>query len=248
MTGGASRKTAAMTASLALHAALIALVAGRALVRLQVEPTPLLLTFVEASDRTAGPGELSAELREAAPAEPVASPPAPEPLIPETELAEAPIEKEAEPVPVAVARPKPAAKKQPPAAARPVAPPVAAAPAAPGSGTASGTGTDSRSSAPEWAPTARVRYEQVLFAWMNRHKQYPTLAQRRGLEGSGSIRVRIDREGRVLERTVDRSTGEAMLDQAALDMVRRANPFPAVPPEYAGDGFEFVAPIQYRLR
>jgi TonB family protein len=83
---------------------------------------------------------------------------------------------------------------------------------------------------------------------MDRHKQYPMLAQRRGLEGTGSVRVRIDRQGHVLERSVLKSTGEAMLDEAALDMVRRANPFPAVPPEYAGDTFEFDAPIQYRLR
>lgn len=112
----------------------------------------------------------------------------------------------------------------------------------------SASGADQESAAPSWAPQARVRYEELLFAWMNRHKQYPMLARRRGLEGSGSVRVRIDRDGRVVDRSIQRSTGELMLDRAALDMVRRASPFPAVPDDYAGEGFEFVAPIQYRLR
>ena len=74
------------------------------------------------------------------------------------------------------------------------------------------------------------------------------LAQRRGLQGSAMVRVRIDRSGRLLERSLDKPTGEAMLDQAALDMVRSASPFPKVPSDYAGSSFEFVAPIEYRLR
>jgi periplasmic protein TonB len=209
---------------------------------LHVEPVPLLLTLVDVSDRTAGPGELSAQLRVAAPPSPPATPPGPEP-----EIVEPAIQREPEPAPIPAARPKPVAKKAP-APSKP-APVVASAPSptASGTGAAGSTGTDTRSSAPAWAPSARIRYEQLLFAWMDRHKQYPMLAQRRGLEGNGAIRVRIDRQGRVLERSVDQSTGETMLDQAALDMVRRANPFPAVPTEYEGDGFEFVAPIQYRL-
>jgi protein TonB len=121
------------------------------------------------------------------------------------------------------------------------------------SGTASAAaGTSSAAvgtaSAAAWADAARVRYEALLFAWMERHKQYPLLAQRRGLEGSGVLRVRIDRSGRVLERQIVRSTGTPALDDAALDMVRRASPFPAVPAEYAGTTFEFVAPVEYRLR
>ena len=237
------RKSVAVAVSLAFHAALIALLAGRALVTLTVVPTSVLLTFVEPADRTAGPGELSADLRLAAPAP--AALPAPEP-----EIARTPIVEQAEPLPVAVPRPKPVARKAPAAPPRPAAAPteVAALGSTSGVHESTGTGTDSRSSAPAWAPAARIRYEEMLFAWMDRHKQYPMLAQRRGLEGSGSVRVRIDREGRVLERSVEKTTGEAMLDQAALDMVRRASPFPAVPAEYAGDGFEFVAPLQYRLR
>jgi protein TonB len=88
----------------------------------------------------------------------------------------------------------------------------------------------------------------LLFAWIDRHKQYPMLAQRRGLEGSGSIRIRIGRDGKLIDRSLVHSTGEPLLDEAALDMVRRSSPFPAVPNEYSGTSFEFIAPVEYRLR
>lgn len=254
LSGEASRRSAALATSLALHAAIAALVVSRGVVHLTLSPSPVLLTLVDASDRTAGPGSLSPELRSAAPAD---APPAPSPPPAAVEVErEKAAEPEPEPEPVPVAKPKPVAKKAvtPPKPAPAARPEVTTPAVASGSGTASssgaesGTGTDARSSAPAWAPTARMRYEELLFAWMNRHKQYPMLAQRRGLQGSGSVRVRIDRDGRVLERSLTRSTGETMLDQAALDMVRRASPFPPVPEEYAGASFEFVAPIEYRLR
>ncbi|MFN2427550.1 MAG: energy transducer TonB [Candidatus Binatia bacterium] len=253
-----SRRSVAFATALLVHAALFAVVARRSPVALTIVPTSVTLTFVEVAARTAGPGEPAPQLRVTAPAMPEM---APTPL-PEPEIAPRPSDPVSEPRPPDFQPAPPVAEPEPaPVAAPKRSNPVAAKPstapphpwAAPGDAASIGsgpstTGTDSRASAPTWAPSARVRYEELLFSWMDRHKQYPLVAQRRGLEGAGSVRVRIGRDGRVLEHTVDKSTGEAMLDQAALDMVRRASPFPAVPVEYAGDAFEFVAPIQYRLR
>ncbi|MBI5504711.1 MAG: energy transducer TonB [Deltaproteobacteria bacterium] len=104
------------------------------------------------------------------------------------------------------------------------------------------------STAPTVGSAIRVRYEQQLYVWLARFKQYPMMARRRGIEGRGSVRVRLDRRGRVLERSVERSTGERMLDDAAVEMTRRADPFPPVPGDYSGESFEFVAPIEFRLR
>lgn len=256
----------AVLASLALHAALLAVVGTRRPVRLELLPSPLRLTLLDAGMQTAGPGERSPILRSAAPvagASTVSPTTAKPPDIMSAKPSAVPPPRPATP-PVPTAKPA-----KVPAKARPRIPAPSAkvsATAAPGnqapvaenaggdthaslSSTAmGGTGTDARSSAPAWAPVAQARYEQLLFAWMDRHKQYPLLAQRRGLQGGGSLRVRIDRSGRVLERTLDQSTGVALLDQAALDMVRRASPFPKVPGEYVGSSFEFVAPIEYRLR
>jgi protein TonB len=103
-------------------------------------------------------------------------------------------------------------------------------------------------SAPAYAAKIRIRYEQQLFLWLGRFKVYPLLAQRRRLEGKSTVRVRIDRRGRVLARSLEEPTGERILDDAALDMVRRADPFPPIPPGYPDDTFEFLAPIQFRLK
>lgn len=295
MTGDVSRTSAAIAASLAIHVAVLAILIGRGPRTLAIAPSPILLTLVDAAQRTAGPGQWSSQLRSPPPG---AAPSAHTPAAAEASHAQKPSRERSQasvaeseapkrlPAPVLRDKPRPAPKERTavrkaepapnenvaPQKAEPAPPSVAAAaPAAPRSpatsdaapgpatsahatGTAmamgaagSGTGSDTRATAPAWAPAARVRYEELLYAWIDRHKQYPLLAQRRGIQGSGSVRVRIDRAGRVLERSLVRSTGEAMLDQAALDIVRRANPFPAVPKEYGGPSFEFVAPIEYRL-
>lgn len=294
------RVLAATAASVALHSALLVVLASRGAVPLVLAPSPIFVTLLEAGTRTAGPGALSPKLQSAHPAARGTSAPAPsraalpppvvqpKPLpaksparatpadivekVATKPVASPPSKLAAKPTSETLPLPKPPRKspaKPPPAAASSAAtkPPTTAEAASSNVGTSApsaaqgaptgvgdlaslstGTGSDAESTAPAWAPSARIRYEELLFSWMDRHKQYPLLAQRRGLEGSGLLRVRIGRDGRVLVRRIDRSTGETMLDQAALDMVRRAGPFPKVPAEYAGSSFEFVAPIEYRLR
>ncbi|MFN2426523.1 MAG: energy transducer TonB, partial [Candidatus Binatia bacterium] len=97
-------------------------------------------------------------------------------------------------------------------------------------------------------PAARARYEDVLYSWLVKHKEYPLVASRRGLQGRPVLTVRIDRRGHVIWSKVSSSSRYEMLDEAAVAMVRRADPFPPVPDEVGGDSYEFVAPVEYRLR
>lgn len=270
MSAEALRRSASLAGSLAIHLIVFVLVTARGPVQLTMAPAPILLTLVDAGRVTEGPGELAPELRSAlgeaapaatlppsepAPAREEAAPPPPEPAPPEPEKP-APVEPRPKPPvkkPLPPTPPAPKARPTPPAAVVPgpeaKSPEGSSVASVPSASTGpAGSGSDTRSTAPSWAPAARVRYEELLFAWIDRHKQYPMLAQRRGIQGSGSVRVRIDRNGRVLDRVLVRSTGQAILDEAALDMVRRASPFPAVPEEYSGSSFEFVAPVEYRLR
>jgi protein TonB len=244
-----ARMPAAFAAAVTLHTLVLAMIASRGPVRLSLVPSPLVVDIVAASRTTAGPGAFSEQLH-------VASAPAAAVQPARSEAAAMPAQKPAEskktqPSPKSVvAAPRTVAPKKPAQAE------VAAgalrdsggSDAPPAAEVASiGTGSGSSSTAPAWAQSARVQYESVLYGWINRHKLYPMLAQRRGLEGSAAVRVRIDRDGRVIDRSLDRSTGQPLLDEAALDIVRRASPFPKVPPEYSGSTFEFVAPIEYRL-
>ena len=43
-------------------------------------------------------------------------------------------------------------------------------------------------------------------------------------------------------------SGAAILDEAALSMVRRASPFPPFPPGFGRSRMDFAAPIRFDLR
>lgn len=93
-----------------------------------------------------------------------------------------------------------------------------------------------------------ARYEQAIAAWIQKFKLYPEDARVDGLQGETVIRVRIDRGGNVRHYMLERSTGHMALDRAAIDMIRRANPVPAVPHDYpAGELLEFLIPVTFRL-
>ena len=90
----------------------------------------------------------------------------------------------------------------------------------------------------------RARYEQTISAWIEQHRIYPASA--RGREGRAVVRVRIDRQGYVRYYALEESSGTDALDRAAVDMIRRANPVPAVPADYpAGNLIEFLIPMTF---
>lgn len=92
----------------------------------------------------------------------------------------------------------------------------------------------------------RARYEEQISSWIQLHKLYPMAAQ--GAEGRAVVRMRIDRFGYVRYYAIEQSSGNAVLDQAAIDMVRRANPVPAVPANYpSGTLIEFLIPISFKV-
>ena len=62
---------------------------------------------------------------------------------------------------------------------------------------------------------------------------------RRGQRGVVQVFFSLDRQGRVLESRVVRSSGANALDEEALALLRRAQPFPPPPPEFPGDPVEF---------
>ncbi len=83
---------------------------------------------------------------------------------------------------------------------------------------------------------------------MERFKIYPGQAQFRGQQGVASVRFVLDREGRVLSVKLDKSSGVASLDEEAVALVRRAQPFPKPPQAVAGDRVELAAPVEFSLK
>lgn len=98
------------------------------------------------------------------------------------------------------------------------------------------------------APPTPASWAKSVMAHLGRHKQYPREARSIGEEGDVHVAIAIGRDGRVLGRRIHRSGGAARLDRAALDLVDRAAPLPALPANFLTDRIEVIVPIRYRLK
>jgi protein TonB len=65
-------------------------------------------------------------------------------------------------------------------------------------------------------------------------------------EGGAVVRITIGPEGEVRTSSLVRSSGYTLLDKAAIEAVRRAQPFPP-PAEYGLEPLSIDVPIHYRI-
>ncbi len=94
----------------------------------------------------------------------------------------------------------------------------------------------------------KSKYERLLSGWVDRHKVYPDAAYRSKTEGEVVLRLRINRKGYVIIKSIEKSSGHDILDKAVLETVSRASPMPVVPEEYpGGKHLEFLIPINFRI-
>ena len=95
---------------------------------------------------------------------------------------------------------------------------------------------------------ARADYLTHLRSLFERNKEYPRRARRRGHSGTVVVHVVIGRDGRLKEHRVKTSSGHRTLDRGALEIIRRAEPFPALPDALDSPDFEVTVPIRFQLR
>lgn len=223
------------------------------------EPEP---EIIEADDPEAEQQESEVEMVEAAPV-PMPRPERPEPV--QERQPEPEPERQPDPAPQLAEKPEPepaspfASEEAPELdswsqAALPGANDVQTSDHLPGNGSGSvvpeaGAGGGGAPGVPG-APgnnAARSDFRAEIAAWISRHKRYPRRARAQGVEGMGVLRFAMDRSGNVLSAEVAQSSGNAELDKAILEMIRRAEPLPQIPAEL-GDTLEFSVPIDFALR
>lgn len=100
---------------------------------------------------------------------------------------------------------------------------------------------------PNPPPASAMAIEWRVQDWLAQHRHYPRAARRSGAEGTVWVRFVLDRAGSLQGSEVLESSGHAVLDRAALDLLQRAAPFPALPADLAMDEIELVLPIEYDL-
>ena len=98
----------------------------------------------------------------------------------------------------------------------------------------------------ESARRARVTWQKELVAHLDKHKRYPKERQQKSAEIQ--IRFTLDRLGHVLSTDIEKGSGDAAFDEAALAMVRRSDPVPVPPPVIADEGLTFTLPVIFRVK
>ena len=84
------------------------------------------------------------------------------------------------------------------------------------------------------ASTQEYAYAEYLRRWVERAERvgnlnYPEAARERGLSGQVVMSIGIRRDGSVESATLVKSSGQPILDQAALRIARIAEPYPPLP-------------------
>ena len=205
-----------------------------------VPPTGPGLALPQAPELTAAPeiDTASATPRPAVPQQPMTEPPKDRPRLRP--------EQPPEPAPA----PKPAPKPEPaPARHAEPAPPAAQprqAQRAAGTGGGVQAGVAQRQAAPSLSAgqlqSLAAQWGAQLRAQIERRKRYPNAA--RGASGQVTVRITVDRGGRLVGLALVATSGNAALDQAALAAVQAAR-LPSAPAGLNDPSYSFTLPMMF---
>jgi protein TonB len=87
---------------------------------------------------------------------------------------------------------------------------------------------------------------RVLGKSVSEH-DYPRLARQNGWQGTAEVRLQIGADGKIKDVLLGRSSGYELLDQRAVELVRRS-PLPKVPAAFRAREFSVTVPITFALR
>jgi periplasmic protein TonB len=95
----------------------------------------------------------------------------------------------------------------------------------------------------EFTEAGSNAYNALVFGHLQRFKRYPAAAH--GASGIVQVRFALNRSGDVISSEVSKSSGNSVLDHEALEILRRASPFPAFPAAKPGAQDIYIAPVNF---
>ena len=95
---------------------------------------------------------------------------------------------------------------------------------------------------------ATVRWQSMLLGHLESHRRYPRESRRKRQEAMVYVRVRINRDGTVVDYRLEQPCPHEPLNQESLALIARAQPLPPPPEEVVGETIEFVVPVEFSLR
>lgn len=97
-------------------------------------------------------------------------------------------------------------------------------------------------------PATLGQYRIALITAARRYKQYPRVAIDNNWEGRADVRLVVDASGAITSLSIKTSSGYKILDQQALQMIRKAKPSATIPPALRGRGFTLDLPVLFSLK
>jgi periplasmic protein TonB len=94
---------------------------------------------------------------------------------------------------------------------------------------------------------ARAQVETRVRSDLARHFDYPWFARQRGWQGDVLLAFVVRPDGQLGEMRVERGSGFALLDQAALDSLRRVGRIPEAADWLGGREIAMHVPVLYRI-
>jgi periplasmic protein TonB len=79
----------------------------------------------------------------------------------------------------------------------------------------------------QFTQAASNAYGALIVGHLDKYKRYPAAAH--GAVGKATLRFTLDRDGKVVDVQIVKSSGNSLLDQEAIAIVHRADPFPKFP-------------------
>lgn len=95
---------------------------------------------------------------------------------------------------------------------------------------------------------AGLRQFRLALAGEARHyRSYPEAARRAGLSGIAEVRVSVEAGGAARSAALNRSSGHAVLDAAALEMLSKAASRAPLPDTLRGQNFAVLLPVVFEV-
>ena len=171
-----------------------------------------------------------------------APPPPPKPVVEKPPKPEPVVEAPApEPLPEPVVEPEPIVQAEPVAQPLPLPVETVSEPEPPQPAPA----VTAKAREPQPDRQASLKYEQMIRALLEKHKEYPRRAMRMRIQGEALLELTLDRNGQPQSIILAKGTGHRLLDDAVLDMVEKARPFPALPSEDPREQISLVVPVVF---
>ena len=92
------------------------------------------------------------------------------------------------------------------------------------------------------------QYRLALIMATKRYKRYPAIAMEKGWEGRVEVHLVIGANGMLARTSIKASSGHSILDNEAIDMLKKGKTTVEIPPSLHGREFSVDVPVIFSLQ